>query len=52
MTETITAHIDEYRKQIEQHRQAIAALTGAIQALERVQNETEEAKDGDTTIRD
>ena len=40
----INAHIEEYRQQIEQHRQAIIALNGAIQALERLQKE---ASDGD-----
>lgn len=42
---TITQHITEYRQQIEQHQRAIIALNGAIQALERLQQE--EAKNGE-----
>ena len=40
----IKTHIDEYKRELEQHQRAIIALTGAIQALERLQKETE---DGD-----
>jgi len=45
----IEKHIEEYKKQIEEHRHAIIALTGAIQALERLQKEqnAEEVKSGD-----
>jgi hypothetical protein len=50
MTQTIEQHLTEYHAQIEEHRRAIIALTGAIQALERLQKE--EADNGDTTIRD
>lgn len=35
-------HITEYREQIEEHRRAITALTGAIQALERLEKENME----------
>ena len=43
-------HITEYKQQLEQHQRAIIALTGAIQALERLQTETEkETEDGDIT---
>jgi uncharacterized protein (DUF342 family) len=42
----IKAHLQEYREQIEEHRRAIIALTGAIQALERLQKETE-TEEGD-----
>lgn len=35
-SETIKQHLTEYRAQIEEHRRAIIALTGAIQALERL----------------
>ena len=46
----IQAHIDEYKRELEQHQRAIIALTGAIQALERLQTETEkETEDGDIT---
>lgn len=38
-------HITEYQQQIEQHQQTIIALQGAIQALERLQKEQEEAID-------
>jgi hypothetical protein len=38
----IEQHINEYQRQIEQHQQAIIALTGAIQALERIQKEQDE----------
>ena len=46
----IKTHIDEYKRELEQHQRAIIALTGAIQALERLQTETEkEAEDGADT---
>jgi hypothetical protein len=50
MSATVQKHLTEYHAQIEEHRRAIIALTGAIQALERLQKE--EADNGDTTIRD
>lgn len=53
MKEIINQHIEEYRKQIEEHQRAIIALNGAIQALERLgQETTQEDESGDTTIRD
>jgi uncharacterized protein (DUF342 family) len=52
MTDTLQQHLTEYRSQIEEHRRAIIALTGAVQALERLEQESKEAESGDTTIRD
>lgn len=39
--QVIAQQIDEYRKQIEQHQRDVIALTGAIQALQRLQKEQE-----------
>ena len=48
MNKQITANLTEYKRELEQHQRAIIALTGAIQALERLQTETEkETEDGD-----
>lgn len=45
MTQTIDAHITEYRQQAEQLRRQLIALDGAVQALERLLKEVQ--KDGD-----
>lgn len=45
MNDAIHEHIQEYRAQQEQLKRQLAALEGAIQALERLQK-NQEAKDG------
>ena len=47
----IQQHITEYRKQLESAQRQVIALTGAIQALERLLNE-QEATHGDSANSD
>ena len=48
MTQTLTHHLTEYRAQIEQLQRQIIALTGAIQALERLQKEEQNGDSQDS----
>lgn len=47
MENKILEHIEEYEARIREHQKAIVALSGAIQALRRLQEEKEDDVESD-----